>query len=357
MKIKPLKIGDLIAKLPIIQGGMGVGVSLSNLSQAVSTEGGIGVISAAQIGYQEKDFNTNPLKANIRALSYHIKKAKENTINGIIGVNIMVALRYYEEYIKTAIKAGVDLIISGAGLPKTLPQLVKNTKVKIAPIVSSGRAAKVIFKIWDKKYETAADLVVIEGPRAGGHLGFSLDDVKNNDIKLENILSDVLEEVKPYEEKYKKQIPVVVAGGIYTGFDIARYLKLGASGVQMATRFIGTHECDASKSFKQAFINCKKDDIELVKSPVGMPGRAINNSLVETIKQKNIAVNKCFDCLNPELCDRKTIPYCITDALIKSVSGDINNGLVFCGDNAYRINELVSVAELMNELKEEILAY
>ncbi len=357
MKIQPLRIGDLVANLPIIQGGMGVGVSLSRLASAVSNEGGIGIISTAQIGYQEKDFENYPVKANIRALTNHIKKAKENVKNGIIGINIMVALTNYEEYVRTAIKAGIDLIISGAGLPTRLPELVKNTKVKIAPIVSSLKAAKTILKVWDRKYNKAADMVVIEGPKAGGHLGFSLDELNNNTVSLEKILKDVLIEVKKYEEKYQKHIPVVVAGGIYSGDDIAHYLSLGASGVQIATRFIATHECDADDRFKQAYLDCEKEDIELVKSPVGMPGRAINNKLVETIKVENIKVRKCFDCLKIDHCDRVTIPYCITDKLIAAVKGDVENGLLFCGDNAYRMKKLVSVKELMNEFIAGILAY
>lgn len=357
MKIQPLRIGDLVANLPIIQGGMGVGVSLSRLASAVSNEGGIGIISTAQIGYQEADFNSNPIKANIRALTNHIKKAKENAKNGIIGINIMVALTSYDEYVKTAIKAGIDLIISGAGLPTKLPELVKNTKVKIAPIVSSFKAAKTILKLWDRKYNRAADMVVIEGPKAGGHLGFSLEELNNNSVSLEQILHDVLEEVKNYEEKYQKHIPVVVAGGIYTGEDIARFLSLGASGVQIATRFVATYECDADERFKQVFLDCKKEDIELVKSPVGMPGRAINNKLVETIKVENVKVKKCYDCLKIDHCDRVNIPYCITDKLIEAVKGDVDNGLIFCGENAYRMKKIVSVRELMNEFKAGILAY
>lgn len=357
MKIQPLRIGDLVANLPIIQGGMGVGVSLSRLASAVSNEGGIGIISTAQIGYQEADFNSNPIKANIRALTNHIKKAKENAKNGIIGINIMVALTSYDEYVKTAIKAGIDLIISGAGLPTKLPELVKNTKVKIAPIVSSFKAAKTILKLWDRKYNRAADMVVIEGPKAGGHLGFSLEELNNNSVSLEQILHDVLEEVKNYEEKYQKHIPVVVAGGIYTGEDIARFLSLGASGVQIATRFVATYECDADERFKQVFLDCKKEDIELVKSPVGMPGRAINNKLVETIKVENVKVKKCYDCLKIDHCDRVNIPYCITDKLIEAVKGDVDNGLIFCGENAYRMKKIVSVRELMNEFKAGILTY
>jgi len=355
MIIKPLKIGNLQSALPIIQGGMGVGISRHRLASAVTNAGGIGIISAAQIGYDEEDFETNPLLANLRALKNHIIKAKENAKNGIIGLNLMVALNNYKEFVKTAIESGIDLIISGAGLPTILPELVKNTKVKIAPIVSSLKAAKTILKVWDRKYQRTADMVVIEGPRAGGHLGFSLDEIENNTVDLDQVLADVINEVKDYEVKYNQEIPVIIAGGVYTGYDIARYMKLGASGVQIATRFIATHECDAHDDFKQAFINSEEKDIELVKSPVGMPGRALVNKLVETLKTERVKVRKCYDCLNANLCDRVTIPYCITDKLILAVKGDVENGLLFCGDNAYRLNKIVSVDELMNELKLEML--
>ncbi len=357
MIIKPLRIGELVATLPIIQGGMGVGISRSRLASAVASEGGIGIISTAQIGFDEEDFTKSPLKANIRALTNQIKKAKENAKNGIIGINIMVALTNYEEYINTAISAGIDLIISGAGLPTVLPKLVENTKVKIAPIVSSFRAVKTILKVWDRKYSTTADMVVIEGPKAGGHLGFSLDELHDENLTLETLLEEIKVEVKAYEDKYNKSIPIVVAGGIYTGNDIAHFLELGASGVQMATRFITTNECDAPENYKQAYINCKKEDIELVKSPVGMPGRAIRNELVETIKHENVKVKKCLDCLKIDHCDRKTIPYCITEKLVSAVEGDTHEGLLFCGTNAYRMDKIVSVHELIEELKSEIIAY
>ncbi|QVK17112.1 nitronate monooxygenase [Mycoplasmatota bacterium] len=356
MNIKPLKIGELIARLPIIQGGMGVGVSRSKLATAVTNAGGIGVISSAQIGYDEEGFKQNPINANLIALRKHIKKAKKDVKDGIIGLNIMVALTNYEKYVETAIQSGIDLIISGAGLPTKLPELVKNSKVKIAPIVSSLRSAKTILKVWDRKSKTTADMVVIEGPKAGGHLGFSLDQLQNNSVDLDQVLLEVLNEVKFYEEKYDKQIPVVVAGGIYTGADIAHFLKLGASGVQMATRFIATEECDAHENFKKMYVNCSKNQIELVKSPVGLPGRAISNQLVEKIKHENVLSEQCYGCLSLDHCDRVNIPYCISQKLIEAVKGDVDNGLFFCGDTAHRINKIVKVQDLMNELETDILA-
>ncbi|MCR6514224.1 MAG: NAD(P)H-dependent flavin oxidoreductase [Clostridium chrysemydis] len=352
MEFKPLKIGNLIAKLPIIQGGMGVGVSLSSLASAVTNAGGIGIISSAQIGYKENDFEINPLEANLRALKEHIKIAKEKCNNGIIGANIMVATKNYAEYVKTAIDAKVDLIISGAGMPTQLPKLCKGSDVKIAPIVSSLKACKVILKLWDKHDDVAPDLVVVEGPKAGGHLGFKKDDLINHIENFDQTVVDIVNHVKEYEAKYNKEIPVVVAGGVYSGYDISKYLSLGASGVQMATRFVATHECDASIEFKNAYVESKKNDIGLVKSPVGMPGRAILNKFVDKTNLGNIKVQKCYNCLTP--CNPADTPYCITQALINSVKGDLDNGLIFCGENAYKIKEIVSVKDLMLELESEL---
>ena len=352
MNFNSLKIGNLIAPIPIIQGGMGVGVSSSNLAAAVANAGGIGVISTAQLGYDEDDFDKNPLQANLRALKKHITLAKAKAPNGIIGINAMVATSHYEEQIKTAIDAGVDLIISGAGLPTMLPKIVKDFSVKIAPIVSSLKAAKVILKLWDKHDNIAPDLVVIEGPKAGGHLGYKLDELQNNDVDFDKIVVDIINETKKYAEKYNKEIPVVVAGGVFDGYDIAKYLKLGASGVQMATRFVVTEECDASQEFKNAYLNCSKEDIQIVKSPVGMPGRAIKNSFVKKTLVERQKITHCYNCLTP--CNPATTPYCITEALINAVKGNVDQGLIFCGENAGRLTKMTTVPELMKELVEEI---
>ena len=257
--MKGIKIGDKISKYPIIQGGMGVGVSMHKLAGAVAKAGGIGIISTADIGYQEEDFEKNPKIANLRAIGKEIKKAREIAPKGIIGVNIMVALTSYAEIAKECVKQGIDLIISGAGLPKDLPEFVKGTKTKIAPIVSSGRAAKLISKIWIDKHNYVPDIIVVEGPEAGGHLGFKENELDESvRPKLEDITKDVLKEVKQLEEKTGKEIPVVVAGGIYDGKDVKKFLNLGASGVQVATRFVATEECDANIKFKQAYVNAKK---------------------------------------------------------------------------------------------------
>lgn len=349
-----INIGDKVLDIPIIQGGMGVGVSLGNLAGAVAHEGGMGVISTAHPGYRAPDFNSHTLKANLRELTNEIKKAKEIAAGkGMIAVNVMVAITDYAQMVEQAVKSGVDAIISGAGLPMNLPKYVENTKVKIAPIVSSSKAARLILKTWDRKYHKAPDFIVIEGSEAGGHLGFHKEDIINQTTqKLSEILKDVLETVTPYVEKYKQKIPVFVAGGVFDGKDIKKYLDLGASGVQMATRFIATHECDADIKFKEMFVKAKKEDIQLVKSPVGMPGRAIRTPLTERLaKEERIAVKKCFNCLIP--CTPQTTPYCISGALIEAAKGNIEEGLVFSGSNGYRIDKIVSVKELIDELMEE----
>ena len=349
-----LKIGNLIAKLPIIQGGMGVGVSLSNLAGNVAKHGAIGVISAAQPGYLEKDFEKNTLQANLRALKNHIKKAKEISNNGIIGVNIMVAMKNYKEFVEASIEGGADLIISGAGLPLKLPEYIKNSEIKILPIVSSSKATKLILSYWNKHYNRVADGIIVEGPKAGGHLGFKADTIESDIVNFDNNVKDIIETIKNLEFEYKKEIPVIVAGGVFDSNDIKKYMELGAKGVQIGSRFVATYECDVDMKFKEAYLNCKKSDIKIVKSPVGMPGRAINNDFLRKINDETNKINKCYNCLVP--CNPSTTPYCISEALINAARGDINNGLIFCGSNAYRINELVTVKHLMQTLKDEILA-
>ncbi len=347
MTIKGLQIGEKISILPIIQGGMGVGVSLSGLAGAVAKAGGIGVISGVQIGFREEDFLKNTLEANKRALIKEIRKAREIAKDGIIGVNLLAAMTHYKEMLVTAVNEKIDLIITGAGLPLELPAFVKGTQTKIAPIVSSGKAAKLISKVYDKKFGVTADLFIVEGPMAGGHLGFKEDVLEGNSApSLDELLLEVKEAVKPFEEKYQKQIPIVVAGGVFSGEDIAHYLKLGAQGVQMGTRFVATDECDADLSFKQTYVESKKENMILIKSPVGMPGRAISNSFTDKILAGRIPVKRCYNCLIP--CDPRTTPYCISDALMHSADGE--EGLIFAGENAHRIKGIVSVDELIKEL-------
>lgn len=362
-KLKPLNIGDLTAKLPIIQGGMGVGISLSSLAGAVAREGGVGLISTAQIGFREPDFAEDSQKANLRAIVKEFEKARKIAPEGIIGFNIMVATKNYAEYVKTAVKAGADLIVSGAGLPIKLPELVAGSKTKIAPIVSSVKSAMVICKMWDRKYNCAPDLVVIEGPLAGGHLGFSREDLTEYGVDTPNVsetfkketydqeIRGIIALVKEYAEKYKKDIPVVTAGGIYTHEDVLHQMELGADGVQVATRFVTTEECDAPMAYKQAYLDAKEEDIIIVKSPVGMPGRAIRNRFVEEVEAGKTKVERCFRCL--EHCDPVKIPYCITRALINAAEGDEEHALVFCGSNAWRSTKMETVHEVMLSLAGE----
>lgn len=343
-----LVIGDLTAKIPVIQGGMGVGVSLSNLAGNVAKCGGVGIISTAQIGYQEDGFDEHPIETNLKAIEKHIKRAKEIAQGGIVGVNIMVATKKYEEYVKAAVKAGVDLIISGAGLPTMLPALVEKSKTKIAPIVSSVKSAAVICKLWDRKYNRCPDMVVIEGPKAGGHLGFSYEELGEiTQEQYDSEIQGIIQVVDEYREKYNYHIPVVVAGGIYDANDMKHAMELGADGVQVATRFVTTYECDASEAYKQAYINAKKEDIEIVKSPVGMPGRAIRNEFIEKSETEQTKITKCHQCL--ERCKQKDIPYCITDALVNAVKGKLSEGLIFCGENAWRANKIEHVSDIMDE--------
>lgn len=352
MNIRELKIGNKVVKIPLIQGGMGIGVSGYRLAGAVAKEGCVGIISAANLGYDEVDFNNNALNANLRALEKSIDKAREiSEGNGILGVNIMVAMRHYKELVEICVRKGIDLIVSGAGLAKNLPEYVKGTKTKIAPIVSSARAAILMTKSWIKKYQYVPDMIIVEGPEAGGHLGFSEEELNQN-LKLEDIVTEVIEEVHNMEYEGCNKIPIIAAGGIFDGKDMARFLKLGAAGVQMATRFVTTHECDASMEYKKAYIEAKKEDITIVKSPVGMLGRALNNNFVKNNRDKITKVLNCTGCI--VTCNPMSTPYCITKALVNAVKGKMEDALIFCGSNVHRLTKIVSVSELINEIKMEL---
>ena len=349
--LKELRIGDLIAKIPIIQGGMGVGVSLSGLAGAVAKEGGVGIISTAQIGFEEKGFEEDQASSNINAIRKHLKRAKQIACgNGLVGVNIMVALKHYKEHVKAAVAAGADVIISGAGLPMDLPSFVSaDSHTQIAPIVSSKRAARLILKMWAHKFDRTADFIVIEGPKAGGHLGFSNEQLENMEsIDFDNEIEQIIDCKKEYEDKYKKHIPVIVAGGVFDRNDIDHAMNLGADGVQIASRFVATEECDASEAYKKAYIDAKEADVQIIQSPVGMPGRAICNNFIRSLKNGHKPISKCYNCL--EKCNPAKVPYCITKALIDAVKGDVENGLVFCGENVGRIKEMTTVHKLMQEL-------
>ncbi|MFW6287477.1 MAG: NAD(P)H-dependent flavin oxidoreductase [bacterium] len=351
-KLPDLKFGDLLAKVPIIQGGMGVGISLSSLASAVGNAGGIGVISTAGLGFDLPEYKSNPVQTSIKALKDEIIKAKELT-QGIIGVNIMVALSNFSDMVKTSVEAGADIIFSGAGLPLDLPKYVTgNKKPKLVPIISSARAASLIIKKWTSKYNYIPDGFVVEGPMAGGHLGFKKEQIDKTDYSLEKLIPEVVRAVKVFEEKFKRAIPVIAGGGIYTGEDIYKFIKLGASGVQMGTRFVATDECDADIEFKKAYIDCKKEDIVIIDSPVGLPGRAIENSFIKSAKNGMKHPFNCpYHCIKS--CKVTNSLYCIANALLNAKKGLINNGFIFAGQNAYRVKEIVSVQSLVKSLINE----
>lgn len=353
MSLKPLKIGSLTASIPVIQGGMGVGISLSGLAGAVALQGGVGIISTAQIGFRKPQFDQDPIGANLEAIGEEIRKAREIAPKGIIGVNIMVATQKYESYVRAAVRAGADIIISGAGLPMTLPELTAGSSVKIAPIVSSLKSTQVILRYWMKKYNRLPDLVVIEGPEAGGHLGFSyeqLEDIESMNFQEE--IRSIVRHVKDWGGQKQTDIPVVVAGGIYTREDAEHMEELGADGVQIATRFVTTFECDAPGEYKQSYLNAGKEDIALIKSPVGMPGRAIRNAFYEKTLQGKIPHGLCHLCVST--CKPAQTPYCITDALVNAAKGRVEEALLFCGTNAYRAHRLESVEEIMQEFRPQM---
>ena len=336
--------------LPLIQGGMGVGVSLSSLAGAVAKEGGMGVISTAQIGYNDPDFAGNESVCNLKAIHTHIKRAKEIAQgNGMVAVNVMVALQHYKEHVQEAVKAGVDAIICGAGLPMDLPELIKDSNTKIAPIVSSRKAAALILKSWMKKYQYLPDFIVVEGPKAGGHLGFHAEDIDRmiaGDFDAQ--VTGILEEKAAYEATYEKKIPVFLAGGIWNYEDVIRAQSLGVDGVQVATRFVTTQECDASLAYKMAYINAKAEDVTIIKSPVGLPGRALNNQMIRSLSDGNQKITRCYHCIKN--CKPAEIPYCITNALVNAVKGNIDEGLIFCGANVDRIQKIETVHDVVEDL-------
>ncbi|MCB2188724.1 MAG: nitronate monooxygenase family protein [Deltaproteobacteria bacterium] len=351
----PLTIGNHTSRLPFVQGGMGVGISLAGLASAVANEGGVGVISTAIIGFAETDLHDNYREANIRALRREIRTARTRT-KGVLGVNIMVALTNYEDMVRTAAEEGIDIIFCGAGLPLDLPALLPpDSACALAPIISSARAAKVLAKRWLSRFGRLPDAFVLEGPLAGGHLGFSREQVTDPGFCLTKLLGEVLEALQPLEQKHGVQIPVIAAGGIYTGQDISDMLGLGAAGVQMGTRFVTTHECDADPKFKEAYLAAKEQDLVIIDSPVGLPGRSLQNAFLSAVSQGKKKPFKCpYHCL--VTCKQKDSPYCIAAALINAVRGRLEKGFAFAGQNAFRSEALVSVKCLIRSLLEEFQA-
>ncbi len=354
MKIPTLQIGNITSELPIVQGGMGVRVSLASLASAVAEEGGIGTISSIGLGDIEASKHDYE-RMSREALGREIRKAKSIS-NGNIAVNFMGVLSNVDDLIMTAVREGIKIIVYGAGLPTKLPGLIEDSSINLVPIVSSARVAEFILRSWDKRYERIPDAFILEGPLAGGHLGFSEEQLGQPEkYSLDNLLPEILETIKTYEDKYGKKIPIIAAGGIFDGKDIARMLSLGASGVQMATRFVCTEECDVSQEFKQIYLDAKEEDIVIIKSPVGMPGRAIQNKFLDDLEIKGkLKINCPYRCLTA--CKVIDARYCIAQALLNSYFGDVDHGLIFCGQNAYRIDKIVTVKELISGLLAELEA-
>ena len=349
--MRELKLGTLSIPVPIIQGGMGVGISLSGLASAVANQGGVGVISAAGLGFVHRHSNMNYLEANIEGLKKEIRLAREKT-KGVIGVNIMVAMSNFADLVRTSIAEKADIIFSGAGLPFELPAfLTPESKTKLVPIVSSGRAARLICNKWKATHNYLPDAIVVEGPKAGGHLGFKNEQIEDARYSLEELVPAVVKEVKVFEEQYQQKIPVIAAGGIYSGQDIYNILQKGATAVQIGTRFVTTEECDASMDFKQAYINATQADIEIIQSPVGMPGRAVRNSFIDKVKDGLKRPVKCpVQCIRS--CDVSSSPYCIINALYSAYKGNMNNGYAFAGTNAYLATGITTVKEIFSDLIE-----
>ena len=328
---------------------MGVGVSLSGLASAVANHGAIGVIAAAGIGMKETDFYSNYLQANTRALRAEIRKARAIT-KGILGLNIMVAFSNFGELAAAAIEEGIDIIFSGAGLPLNLPKYrLPENKTKLVPIVSSGRAADLICRHWMAKYNYIPDAIVVEGPKAGGHLGFKREQIFDPEYTLEKLVRDVMKKTKAFARSFGKKIPIIAAGGIFDGADIRKFADLGVDGFQMGTRFVATDECDADVEFKNIYINAQPEDIVIIDSPVGMPGRAIRNKFIDDVSSGIKRPVKCpYHCIIT--CDYKTAPYCIANALINAQKGKLKNGFVFAGANAHKISKIISIKELIKTL-------
>jgi NAD(P)H-dependent flavin oxidoreductase YrpB (nitropropane dioxygenase family) len=352
LSMRNLTIGGINIPVPIIQGGMGVGISMSGLASAVANQGGVGVISAAGLGLVHRNPAMDYLEANIEGLRIELRKARERT-QGVIGVNIMVALTNFADLVRTAISEKADIIFSGAGLPLDLPSFLKpESLTKLVPIVSSGRAARIICEKWKSMHNYLPDALVVEGPKAGGHLGFKTAKLDDSNNSLEELVSDVVKEVNFFEEKYDKEIPVIAAGGIYTGEDMYNIMQRGARAVQIGTRFVTTHECDASPAFKQAYIDATEEDIEIIQSPVGMPGRAVRNSFIDKVRQGLKIPMKCpFHCI--KTCNISSSPYCIITALYNAYKGNMKSGYAFAGSNAYLATRISTVKEIFTELKEE----
>lgn len=337
------KIGNKEMEIPLIQGAMGVGISLGNLAGHVAKEGAMGNISMVNIGYREEDFYTNPREANKRAFLEELEKAREISMGkGIIGVNLMRAMKDFDNLISFVAESDIDAVTVGAGLPLELPKYFLDKDIALGFIVSSLRALKILLKTWGKRYMRLPDFVVYEGPRAGGHLGFNIDEIMED-----NSIYDESREL--VEELRETNIKLFLAGGVIAPEDLRHAREIGAYGVQMGSRFIATYEADCHQNFKEKIITSTSEDLTLFKSPAGMLGRGIKNSLLEQVEEGRIQPSRCIKCL--ETCDYKTTSFCITEALINSAKGDIENGLIFSGSKVDEINKIVHVSEIIEDMK------
>ncbi len=356
MQIPDINIGNLHADRAIVQGGMGVGISLSGLASAVAEQGGIGVISSVGLGLLNPDMGRTFREANLNALRNEIRIARRKT-NGVLGVNVMVAVSDYEDLVRVALDEKIDILFLGAGLPLKAPSLLsqndlRRVPTKIAVIVSSARAAMLVLSTWDKKFSRLPDAFVVEGPKAGGHLGFKREQIDQPEYALENILPEILVKVNQYASKYRQRIPVIAAGGIFNGEDIHDILQLGVQGVQMGTRFVATNECDASRAFKEQFLKCSPNDLVIIDSPVGLPGRAIENNFLREVSSGLRHPFSCpWKCL--KTCDYIHAPYCIAQALKNAREGLFDNGFAFSGAKAFLLEKIVSVKEVFTNLADE----
>ncbi len=346
-----LELAGRTLETPILQGGMGVGISMGNLAGAVASCGAMGTISTAIAGYNLPEFKTDPQAANLLALKREVQKAKEIAAGkGIVAINAMVATRQYADSVKTAVAAGVDAVVCGAGIALDLPAITEGAKVALAPIVSSGRAAALLCKTWLKRYNTLPDFVVLEGSKAGGHLGFAAKDVlEGTTSTLETLVVEVKNALEAFEKTANRKIPLFPAGGINDGAHMAKLMQLGADGAQFATSFIATHECDASDGYKKVILSATDDDVAILHSPVGMPGRAVRTPLIDRLESGNgDRPTRCVSCL--VTCDPKTTSFCIANALVSAVRGDYERGLFFCGSNVGRVNKIIPVKSLLDDL-------
>ncbi len=350
--MKPLNIGNLSVPVPIIQGGMGIGISLSGLASAVANMGGVGVIATVGIGLIDTAYQGNYRQKNIDVLRKEIRIARQKT-RGVLGVNIMSVITNFADMVRTSLEENIDIIFSGAGLPLDLPKYLNNgLKTKLVPIISSARAASIIYKKWIQNFNYIPDAFVVEGPKAGGHLGFKADVLNDKNQKLEKLLHDILGVVKDMEVKHNREIPVIAAGGIYNGKDMFQVMKKGASAVQLGTRFIATDECDASNEFKQEFIRAGMEDIKIIKSPVGMPGRSINNAFLDEAVEGKRKPLKCnYNCIKS--CNPQTTSYCIAEALLNAYRGNLKNGFAFSGSNGWQVDKISTVSTVFSELQDE----